>query len=179
MRQSGFQRYPHAGAPSDPSLCVVARARAYPSRLYKSQFRGRLLVVCLLVSRFRAVMVCVVSCRVASPAPGQVTSRPLPSPLVRLLAPCPVLRSHQTMPRHLVLSSLLGAYLLSSHLPFSDLPSPPHRTFSPPIFSISFYLWGGRFGGCLLPEISGKPWAPASHGFPETSGKKGLAPHCL
>ena len=161
-RQNGFQGYSHL----QTLLCglIVAHARVPEQALQVSvcqpfesawlrMVTSRRVVVCLLVSRFRAVM----SCRVTSPAQGQVTSRPVPSPLVCLFAPSPVLRSHQTMPCHLILSSLLETYLLSSHLPFSDLLSPPHppRTFSP-IFSISSHL------GAVLPEILRKSMGPRS-----------------
>ena len=133
----------------------------------------------------------VLSCRIASP--GQVTSRHMPSPLVRLFAPCPCrcpllscssqlvlscLISPNLLSSHIILPYLISSFLILSHL-ISELifcprillslicsPLPHPRAFSPPISS-HLIVWVG--GGAFCPRSQEK------HGPPGAMVQNGLA----
>ena len=117
-RQTGFPRYAHAPACLQTlfSGLVVARAREQALQVsfyqpFESVFiygfswsrkviTRHVMSCCGLSSRVRFSCCHVVSRRGAPPAPDQVTSRHMPSPLVRLFAPCPPFTSHYVTSRH-------------------------------------------------------------------------------
>ena len=130
---------------------------------------SRRVAACLLVSRFRAVMLCrAVSCLIACPSSGDVASHAFTVGSSFRTLSCPPFAPDYAMSSHLIfssrsLSSVLASSLLPSALSSSYLLSP--------LSSLSHPILGG-----ILPEISGKAWAFGGHGFPGISQKTDLHP---
>ena len=79
------------------------------------------------------------------PVLGQITSRQM---LHHGFPFSPVLSSVHTRLCHVIFSCLLGADLLSSHLPFTDLLSPPHPSRTG-VGVCVFCQTSGKSVGCL------------------------------